>query len=70
MDSDDEYNSGMSSQEGDFEETLHDSDDDSLEEGLFPHDTCHLSASLADGLGLQTLRMTSQTWDFPKTKTS
>lgn len=34
MDSDDDYNSGMSSQEDGFEEELQESGDDSMEEGV------------------------------------
>lgn len=45
MDSDDDYNSGMSSQEEGFEETLQESGDDSMDEGLYlrsNHSGCKL----------------------------
>ena len=48
MDSDDEYNSGLSSQEGDFEEMMQDSEVDSLDEGYFLLNPCCYAADLTD----------------------
>lgn len=46
MDSDDDYNSGMSSQGEGFEDPLQDSAEDSLEEGVF---WCKLSMPFHQG---------------------
>lgn len=69
MDSDDDFNSGMSSQEDDeFEEELQESADDSMEEGM---SLCKPLARIGtDHFGPQILRMTNPIWGFHRIKRS
>lgn len=70
MDSDDDYNSGMSSQGDGFEDQLQDSGEDSLEEGMYHNSLWHtVSVMLISMLHSQISKMTSQIWDSPMIKT-
>ena len=68
MDSDDDFNSGMSSQDDEFEEELQESADDSMEEGMV---LCEPLAGIdTDHSEPQSLRMTNPIWDFHRIKRS